>query len=266
MTKWELARYLLDAKKSVDSIMYIADVLPELEHIPVRAYVNSNRQTFYICCCVLLDNVYLSKKEKQAIRSKDSIVTEVYYQRDKNYAHKDKDYEAVAYDSLNTMAAEMREQLLHIATVCKNHLPPEVTLDFIPYDRILFRMVSGITKAVEDEIYKSRYARLNTPNDGITFPLFNDTEDIKSVDDNNRSQYAVLIQDGLNIYEGLQNRQDSCVRVNVLHNQHIWCQITQASLEQMRELYGTVFKECGCQPKNPVGRIVLELELRGEEP
>lgn len=150
MTKWELARYLLDAKKSVDSIMYIADVLPELEHIPVRAYVNSNRQTFYICCCVLLDNVY--------------------------------------------------------------------------------------------------------------------TEDIKSVDDNNRSQYAVLIQDGLNIYEGLQNRQDSCVRVNVLHNQHIWCQITQASLEQMRELYGTVFKECGCQPKNPVGRIVLELELRGEEP
>ena len=50
MTKWELARYLLDAKKSVDSIMYIADVLPELEHIPVRAYVNSNRQTFYICC------------------------------------------------------------------------------------------------------------------------------------------------------------------------------------------------------------------------
>ena len=67
MTKWELARYLLDAKKSVDSIMYIADVLPELEHIPVRAYVNSNRQTFYICCCVLLDNVYLSKKEKQAI-------------------------------------------------------------------------------------------------------------------------------------------------------------------------------------------------------
>ena len=114
-----------------------------------------------------MDNVYLSKKEKQAIRSKDSIVTEVYYQRDKNYAHKDKDYEAVAYDSLNTMAAEMREQLLHIATACKNHLPPEVTLDFIPYDRILFRMVSGITKAVEDEIYKSRYARLNTPSDGF---------------------------------------------------------------------------------------------------
>lgn len=167
MTKWELARYLMDAKKSVDSIMYIADVLPELEHIPVRAYVNSNRQTFYICCCVLLDNVYLSKKEKQAIRSKDSIVTEVYYQRDKNYAHKDKDYEAVAYDSLNTMAVEMREQLLHIATVCKNHLPPEVTLDFIPYDRILFRMVSGITKAVEDEIYKGRYASLNTPSDGF---------------------------------------------------------------------------------------------------
>ncbi len=55
-----------------------------------------------------------------------------------------------------------------------------MTLDFIPYDRILFRMVSGITKAVEDEIYKSRYARLNTPSDGITFPLFNDTEDIKA--------------------------------------------------------------------------------------
>lgn len=65
MTKWELARYLLDAKKSVDSIMYIADVLPELEHIPVRAYVNSNRQTFYICCCVLLDNVYLSKRKSK---------------------------------------------------------------------------------------------------------------------------------------------------------------------------------------------------------
>ncbi len=99
--------------------MYIADVLPELEHIPVRAYVNSNRQTFiYVAVSSWIMCIY-QKKEKQAIRSKDSIVTEVYYQRDKNYAHKDKDYEAVAYDSLNTMAAEMREQLLHIATVCK---------------------------------------------------------------------------------------------------------------------------------------------------
>ena len=265
MTQWELARYLLDAKKSVDSIMYIADVLPELEHIPVRAYVNSNRQTFYICCCVLLDNVYLSKKEKQAIRGNDLIVKEVYYQRDKNYAHKDKDYEAVAYDSLNAMAAEMREQLLHIATVCKNYLPPEMTLDFVPYDRILFRMVSGITKEVEDEIIKSRYVRPVTPTKSIAFPLFNDTEDIKNIDDNDRSQYGVLIQDGLNIYEGIQNRQDSCVRVNVLHNQHIWCQITQTSLDQMQELYDAAFKECGCQPKNPVGRIVLELELRRDE-
>ena len=41
MTKWELARYLIDAKKCVDSIMYIDENLVALKNIGVREKVDS---------------------------------------------------------------------------------------------------------------------------------------------------------------------------------------------------------------------------------
>lgn len=264
MTHWELARYLMDAKKSVDSMLYIAEVLPELQYIQVRPYVNANRQTFYICCCVLLDSALSGRAAKKELRAKDAVAEAVYYQRDKNYAHKDADYQPVEYTTLAEMASEMQAQLLHIQTLCGDKLPPEVTLDFVPYDRVLFRMVSGITKAIEDKINDMRYPkRAEAPFAGVAYPVFNDTEDLKGISTEDRAKYAVDMQQGLNTYESLQNFQDSCVRINVLHGLKMWCRITKESLENLQKASDEVFTALGLEPRFPVGRTVFEIELGG---
>lgn len=50
--------------------------------------------------------------------------------------------------------------------------------------------------------------------------VFNDTEDIRTIAD--LEDYAVLLDTGITLKEGLQNRQDACIKINVLFNQNIW--------------------------------------------
>ena len=51
-SKWELARYLIDAKKCVDSIMFIARHKKSLANINLRKKIHDIQQEFYIKCCV----------------------------------------------------------------------------------------------------------------------------------------------------------------------------------------------------------------------
>ena len=48
MTKWEVARYLIDAKKCIDSIWYIADNTKSLSNINLRKKTNELLREFYI--------------------------------------------------------------------------------------------------------------------------------------------------------------------------------------------------------------------------
>ena len=85
MKKWELSRYLIDAKKCVDSIIFISDNIKAITNIDVRDKVNSKRNSFYINCCVVLDKSF--PKKKKALCDSDEIAKELYYERDKNSAH-----------------------------------------------------------------------------------------------------------------------------------------------------------------------------------
>ena len=59
--------------------------------------------------------------------------------------------------------------------------------------------------------------------------VFEDTEDIKFI--RNANEYGVVIKNGINLFEGLQNRQDACIKINVLFNQEIWCNINGNLIE-----------------------------------
>lgn len=238
MTKWELARYLIDAKKCVDSIMYIDENLAALKNIGVREKVDSKRRELYIDCCVILDKVF--PKKKKELCSTDAIVQRFYYERDKNFAHKDPDYKPIEYASLLEMTTELQNQLIHLRELCKEVLPDVITLDFVPHDRELFRFVNGLTAEqeaeVEDRKYPLRKNCLGRQQGGRTFQIFCDTEDIRSIDEADIKNHAILIENGINNYEGLQNRQDSCIRANVLFGTGMWCTINKEALEDLEEL------------------------------
>ncbi len=55
---------------------------------------------------------------------------------------------------------------------------------------------------------------------GIYKKIFYDTEDIRTVD--NKSDYFTVLEDGLTWEEGIQNRQDFCIRTNVLYDTNMW--------------------------------------------
>ena len=110
-SKWELARYLIDAKKCVDSIMFIARHKKSLANINLRKKIHDIQQEFYIKCCVVIDNA-LSSKERGQLKDKNPLIEAIYYERDKDKAHKDSDYKKQKFDTLVEMSECMKKQIL----------------------------------------------------------------------------------------------------------------------------------------------------------
>ncbi|WP_317912017.1 hypothetical protein [Carnobacterium maltaromaticum] len=230
MKKWELARYLIDAKKCVDSIIFINNNSLNL-NIDIRKNITAKRDKFYINCCVVLDECFKNKKK---LCDEDKIAKTLYYERDKNTAHKDSNYVPKKYTSLKELENDLKQQLRHVKKICKKKLPDVITLDFVSHDYDLFRFLKGFNKKIEDELKKEKYESYSQIPDDLEiindmqssikeqYNIVTDTEDIKAMNDEEKQHGAVIFQDGLNDYEGLQMRQDSAITLNVLHNTDIW--------------------------------------------
>ncbi|ALS38482.1 hypothetical protein ABID30_002210 [Enterococcus rotai] len=247
MKKWEVARYMIDAKKSVDSIMFININHSELQHIDLRKKINDLRDDFYIKCAIVIDKTFTNRKERSNLKNKDEILEKIFKERDKNSAHKDEDYIPKEYSSMSDIIADMQNEVIQVRKICANNLPDVLSLDFVPYDRELFRSIHRITKKEEDAIVEKKIAinqlifkdEIDFDNEatGSNFmKIFSDTEDLKLIDENVKSDYVVIFENGLTLYEGIQNRQDSCIKLNVLHNTDIWVTINKKNLDEIMEL------------------------------
>lgn len=242
LNKWELARYLIDAKKVVDSIIFIEDNKPALLNIGLKKEVDSLRQEFYINCGAVLDAQF-PKGEKKKICEQNEIVKAIYYERDKHAAHKDADYKPKDYDTLMDMAEEMKTQLIAVRSLCSDVLPDAVTLDYVSHDRKLFRQIHHITPEIEEQIKKLKHPMYGQiPEGAKTLPpkkVFTDTEKIRQIPENEKKGYGVIIDSGINFYEGVQNRQDGCIKINVLFGENMWVNINHEGMaiyKRLREL------------------------------
>ena len=91
MIEWELARYLIDAKKNIDSLLFIQLNIDKLTNLNIKERFDKIQMEFYLKLCYILDDVF-KKKKKPIICSSNKIIKSIYDERDKNNAHKDKDY------------------------------------------------------------------------------------------------------------------------------------------------------------------------------
>ena len=64
MNKWELARYIIDAKKCIDSMMFISNNYKQLGNINLRERLDKLRQDFYINLGVVLEKNYKNNNLK----------------------------------------------------------------------------------------------------------------------------------------------------------------------------------------------------------
>lgn len=230
--KWQLTRNLIDAKKALDSLWYISKHTKELYE--VRELCNNKRSDYYINTCAVLDKSICANGRKKSVTSADSTIDRIYTERDKHYAHKDKNYKpSFPYLSLEAEALSLQTELRHIREMCSEYLPDALTLDFVCYDGRLFRQIEKVSPADEEAINKMKYPLFgNKPiasDEGNTFtfkPLY-DTDDLNGLSEEERKQYGVVFENGLTFEEGLQKRQDSCIRVNILYDEKMWCSVKE---------------------------------------
>lgn len=239
MNIWQLTEYLLESKKVIDSIMFIDDNIESLVNLDLRNIIQGKLQTFYINLRVIYDKS-LSKCEKEKLNN-DMIYKDTLYHRDKKYAHKDDKYKKKSYKSRKELIADLKEKILHCYYICNKKLPENITFDFIPYDKNLYRMINNITPEKEkklQEIMYSNDSKFKNEN-SKTYKIFYDIEDINFIKD--RTEYAVAVQNGINLYEGLQNRQDACVKINLLYDENIWCKAPE-NLDILEREYDNILK------------------------
>lgn len=238
MNKWEVARYLIDAKKNIDSIMYINKNIYELNNIDVNLKIRDVMRSFYLNLSYVLEEKYDTRDKKQCICRNNKIIESIYYERDKDKAHKDSNYQRTKYDSIEEIIETMKKQIFEVRKKCEDIIAKEVTLDFVPHDKELFRIVNGINREKEDKICRKKYFISDSQNENnITRKIFYDTEELK--ENREKNKYAVIMKDGINIYEGIQERQDACIKVNVLNNTNIWVQFNSKSKKKIEKLIKT---------------------------
>ena len=79
MNKWELARYIIDGKKSVDTVLFLAENGSKVSNINIRQEVNDAKQKFYVSICVVMDKCF--PRKKKTICS-NLIISAIYYERE----------------------------------------------------------------------------------------------------------------------------------------------------------------------------------------
>lgn len=249
MNKWQLARYLIDAKKCIDSLLYINNKFKKVINLDLREIIDSKLRKFYINLCIIIDHSY-KREDILEMKKNDNIIRKKYYERDKNYAHKDKNYQKEEILKLNNLINRLKKELDYCYIKCKNNLPEGISIDYVSYDNNLFRFVNQISPQLEERVYEVLYKKENI-NDGKIFKVFEDTEEINKVKDSKK--YAVFLKNGLILKEGLQNRQDFCIKVNVLHKENVWFPIQnnynkiieqeeKAFLELLKEIRNSSFE------------------------
>lgn len=239
MNKWELARYLIDAKKCVDNVLFIAANTKELRNLSLRDIVEDRQRKFYINVKIVYDKC-ISKANQKTLKTTDNIYEETCKERDKNYAHKDDDYVQPDHDSILEIASIMKERLQHCFDLCKDSLPDVLSLDFIDYDRDLYRFLNKIDSEEEERLLKLQHLLYGVkPTDEdlkniVVKKVFCDTEDIKKI--SNPDDYAVIMKSGLTVREGIQERQDACIRINVLDNLNMWAKPNMEAIKKMKKM------------------------------
>ena len=68
MLKWKLARYLMDSKKVIDSLMFISENIENLRNLNIRNIIYEKLETFYVKIRIVYDKTFNKLEKKKCHR------------------------------------------------------------------------------------------------------------------------------------------------------------------------------------------------------
>ncbi len=246
MTSWEVSKYLISAKKDIDSIMFIEENIKDIPLAIRRDYVERIKDHFYINCCVVVDefltqkNIIRDKKLKTEWKEEHPIIKQIYYERDKNSAHIDETYKMKNYESFSKLIIEMKSQIRSIVNACAEILPNKLTINYFPHDKVLFRLINNVNNDEEQKINKSKYVdhKEGYAVGNLLKPrrVVYDLKELRGLSEEEKQELAVLVEAGLNFYEAQQNLEDFYILINCIHNKNLWTFDVENRVQVYKEL------------------------------
>lgn len=230
MMNWEIVKCLIDAKKDIDSLMFIEMNLNKIPKVLRKEYVDRVKDNFYINCCAVvdafLDQRHIYGKQRTEWKEKHLLIKQLYYERDKNSAHIDEGYRFKNYDSFQQIITEMKKQIYEVKRNCEEILPSIIELNFFPHDKILLRLINMVDEDKEEMIKRSKYT---DHKEGFAVgdlmqprKVVYDIKELRGLCEEEKKDLAVLVEAGLNFYEAQQNLQDFFIIVNCIHGLNLW--------------------------------------------
>lgn len=149
MNEWQNAYYLILAKQGIDSLLFLQKYYDDL--VFHEDFIRNYRlPLFYLSLCYILEDKYKEGKKKEICESNKTI-QQIFMKRDKNYAHKDANFKQENLE-LNDLIKTMKQELEEVYNTCKDKLPQNLKLEYVPHDRMLFRILYPLSyiKDIED--------------------------------------------------------------------------------------------------------------------
>lgn len=150
--KWKNIQHLEIAVGCIRSLMFFSyhkdDCWPIYSE---DEFVNRKYEKFILELSYILDD-YCAMKNKQENHTKKTLcamhpsIQKVYYERDKNVAHKDKTYKTIKSVSLDKRIVIMKEIIENIREVCSEIFSGKYQVVYFPYDEKLRFCVYQVTK------------------------------------------------------------------------------------------------------------------------
>lgn len=242
---WINTEYFIEAFRCVCSLSYLEEHNEVCQFINAKDFINGKLHRFYINLCALVDihcecSVSDSKRSayKKMLKTMCPSYDWIFYERDKNAAHKDSNYLVNLDISLSELIMHMKNAIRITNIICSNVISDKIEYEYYSYDSLLFRYVNGITpdleKAFNDSIYTK--PQVNEKNCTI-FKTILDTKQVRSLKSD--ANYCIIGTNGLmgQPYDMLEHRQDMCFRLNAWSGSDAWVTLQNKDATEMLDIF-----------------------------
>lgn len=247
---WINTGYFVEALRCICSLSYLKEHIEVCQFINSKDFVDGKLHRFYINLCALVDihcEYRISKSKRAAykkmLKTMCPLFNWMFYERDKNAAHKDSNYLVEINMDLSDLIVKMKKAIETTNVVCSNIISNDVECSYYSYDSLLFRYINGITPNIEKALNESIYIKPQFNEENcIELKSISDARQVRSLDEHER--YCVVCSNGLigQPYDMLEHRQDMCLKLNAMYNSDIWVTLQSDDADRMLKMF---FAELG---------------------